>query len=143
MKLNQSGIDFIKKHEGWRDSVYLDSAGLETIGYGHLLKSGESFDGTITKQQGESLLLHDVSIAEKAVNDLVGVVLNQNQFNALVSFTFNLGRGNFEESTLLRLINDGNFGAAMLEFDRWVHAGGKMISGLVARRKKEAELFVA
>ena len=100
MNVDQQGIDFLKVREGWKNHVYLDSAGLPTIGYGHLIKDGESFD-TITKYQGELLLKQDMGFAVDAVNDLVNVELSQNQFNSLVSFVYNIGRGAFGDSTLL------------------------------------------
>lgn len=142
MNIDQAGISFIKAREGWRDSVYLDAAGLQTIGYGHLIKAGESFD-TITEYQGELLLKQDVKFAVDAVNNLVDVDLSQNQFNALVSFVYNIGRGAFADSTLLELLNAGDYNGAFNQFKYWKHAGGRESSGLVARRKLEAGLFLA
>lgn len=139
MQTSQRGIDLIKKWEGFSSEVYICPAGKETIGYGHLVKGGENFD-YITRGHAESILREDVGFAENAVNRLVKVELTQGQFDALVSFVYNLGEGQFKSSTLLKKINASD-DSAIMEFGRWVFAGGKKLKGLVKRRAEEAMLF--
>lgn len=143
MKLDQAGIDLIKQFEGFRAFPYLDSAGLLTIGYGHLIKDYESFPHDISIEEAEGILAKDAQFAVDAVNGLVEVPLNQSQFNALVSFVFNVGVGAFSRSTLLKKLNSGNYQEALSQFRRWNRAGGQVVAGLVNRRKKEADLFRA
>lgn len=139
-RTSQKGIDMIKRWERFVPTVYKDVAGFDTIGWGHLIKQGETFT-RITEEQGEALLVADLAEAERAVNDLVKVPLNKNQFDALVSFTFNLGRANLARSTLLRRLNAGMYEAAAAEFPRWVYAGGQQWQGLKNRRAHEQALF--
>lgn len=139
MRLSPTGLDLIKSHDGLRLSAYQDVVGVLTIGYGHT--SNVKPDMAISEQEAEEILRRDVSLFEKAVNDLVTVPLNQNQFDALVSFAFNLGRGALQRSTLLSKLNARDYGGAAAEFDRWINAGGKPWPGLVRRRKEERELF--
>ena len=107
-------------YEGLRLSAYKCQAGVWTIGYGHT-KAVTKGD-VITEEKAEELLLDDLSIFEKGVSSLVKVELNENQFSALVSLAFNIGLGNFQKSTLLRLINAGDFPSASKEFTRWSYA---------------------
>jgi len=143
--ISKNGLNLLKQFEGWRSQVYLDSAGLPTIGYGHLLKPGEFFD-IITKAEGESLLKSDVAEAENAVNDNVNVALTQNMFDALVSFVYNIGAYNFASSTLLRVLNEGDYEEARRQLSVWNKVtvnGVKVVSqGLVNRRQHEQDLFV-
>lgn len=144
MRINQIGADFIKRHEGLRLTAYKDVGGRWTIGYGHLLPPNEDFEGyTITRTEADTLFTADVKEAEDAVNRLATVPLTQNQFNALVSWTFNLGQGNLQTSTMLRVLNNGDYERAAQELQRWIYAGGEVISGLVNRRQDEANLFFA
>ena len=139
MKTSNKGIELIKKHEGFRAKAYKCPADKWTIGYGHTLNV-KSTD-VITKEQGEYFLRQDVEHAEKEVNKH-NLNINQNQFDALVSFVFNLGVGNFSRSTLLRRIKAyPNDITIRREFARWVYAGGKILPGLVTRRKEEADLY--
>ena len=139
MKTSDKGIDLIKKHEGFRSKAYRCSANVLTIGYGHTLNV-KSTD-VITLDEAESFLRQDVEFAEKEVNRH-NLNINQNQFDALVSFVFNLGVGSFSRSTLLRKIKSNpNDPAIRKEFEKWVYAGGKVLNGLVRRRKEEAELY--
>jgi spore coat assembly protein SafA len=137
--LSQNGLDMIKGFEGLRLSAYQDSAGVWTIGYGHTgnVKPGDR----ITQAQAEDLLQKDTAWAQQAVRDQVKVPLTQGQFDALTSFTFNLGAGALEKSTLLKKLNAGDYAGAQAEFGKWVHAGGQVLQGLVRRRAAEAELF--
>ncbi|MGA7255424.1 MAG: lysozyme [Terracidiphilus sp.] len=129
--------------EGFRPSTYLDSVGLPTIGYGHKLLPGESFSVGITQAEAQALLTRDVAAAGQAVARFVRRPLTQGQFDALVDFVYNLGAARLASSTLLREVNDGNLGAAALEFHKWDHCGGQENSGLKARRQAEMRLFLA
>lgn len=137
--LSQNGLDLIKGFEGLRLSAYQDSAGVWTIGYGHTgnVRPGDR----ITQAQAEALLQKDTAWAQQAVRDQVKVPLSQGQFDALTSFTFNLGAGALEKSTLLKKLNAGDYAGAQAEFGKWVHAGGQVLQGLVRRRAAEADLF--
>ena len=140
MNISEAGIQLIKKFEGCSLKAYKCPAGIWTIGYGHTLNVNEG--QTITKKQAEDLLKQDLRSFELTVNNLVNVPLNQNQFDALVSFCYNLGTGNLKKSTLLKLLNKQDYLGAAEQFDRWVYAGGKKLSGLVKRRAAEKELFL-
>lgn len=142
MKTSQSGLDFIADHEGLELTAYPDpGSGGEpwTIGVGHTggVKPGD----TCTKHEALQWLAEDVETAEKAVLRMVDVPLSQNQFDALVSFVFNCGAGNFEKSTLRRLLNDLDYDGAKGQFPRWDKAAGKVMAGLTKRRHAEAALF--
>ena len=139
MSLSSGGLDLIKSHEGLRTSAYQDPVGVWTIGYGHTgtAKPGQK----ITEAQAEQLLRKDVGWAEDAVRKNVKVPLTQGQFDALVSFTFNLGAGALGRSTLLKKLNAGDYAGAQAEFGKFVHAGGRVLPGLVRRRGEEAALF--
>ena len=140
-KTSPKGIDLIKEFEGFRARAYLCPANVLTIGYGHTktCKPGQ----VVSTAKGEELLIKDLKRFENAVNVLVKVPLNQNQFDALVSFAFNVGVGAFKASTLLRLLNQGNYKLATNEFKRWVHGGGRKLPGLIRRRQAEANLFAS
>lgn len=132
----------IARLEGEVLHAYRDQAGVLTIGVGHVVKKGESFPGTITKEESRELLRKDVKIAEDAVNNSVKVSLTQDQFDALVSFTFNVGGGALKKSTLLRLLNAGDYQGAADQFPKWRVAGGKVLQGLVNRRQAERQTFL-
>lgn len=139
MKTSSKGIEFIKRHEGFRARAYQCPAGVWTIGYGHT--RGVNNGDVITKEQGERFLIQDLQTAEREVNSH-GLIVNQNQFDALVSFVFNVGVGNFSRSTLLRKLKvNTNDSTISYEFSRWKNGGGKVLPGLVKRRKEEAELY--
>jgi len=140
MKLSQAGIDLIKSFEGYRSEAYQCSAGVWTIGYGHT-NSVLPLQKT-TPEQAEKFLRDDVADAVSAVNRLVKVSLSQAQFDALVSFTFNLGGSALASSTLLKKLNAKDYYGARQQFKRWNKAGGKVLAGLVRRRAAEAELFM-
>lgn len=142
MKTSQKGIDLIKSFEGLSLKVYDDAVGLKTIGYGHLIKKGEVFT-TISLQEAEDLLRKDLNQFEEGVSTSVKVALTQNQFDALVSFAFNLGMGNLNSSTLLKKLNAGDIQGAASEFGRWNRAGNKVLAGLTRRRLAEKELFLS
>lgn len=132
--------DLIKKWEGLRLNAYQDSVGVWTIGWGHTstAKPGMS----ITKEEAQELFRKDVAWAEAAVKKHVKVDLKQNEFDALVSFVFNVGEKNFADSTLLKLLNEARYKAAAYELNRWVYAGGKKLKGLERRRTSEREYFL-
>ena len=141
MKISQDGINLIKSFEGLRLEPYHCSAGVLTIGYGSTgphVKAGMS----ITESQAATLLAKDLQRFEAGVNELVKVPLTQGQFDALVSFAFNLGCGSLENSTLLRRLNGGEDKAAVFceELPKWVKGGGGVLPGLVRRREAEVKL---
>jgi lysozyme len=140
-KLSDRGAKFIGSFEGFLVDAYWDQWGsVWTIGFGH---TGNVHPGDhVTRRKALTLLERDAATAARAVRDLVDVPLNQNQFDALVSFAFNLGAGALAESTLLRKLNKGNYRGASREFKKWVHAGGQVLPGLVRRRHAEAHLFL-
>lgn len=142
MQTSQKGIDLVKKFEGTVLKVYKDAVGKDTIGIGHLIKSGEHFT-TLTQQQAEDLLAKDLKQFEVGVTTAVKVALTQNQFDALVSFSFNLGLGNLNSSTLLKKLNAGDYQGAADEFPKWNRASGRVLQGLTNRRIAERELFLS
>lgn len=138
--ITQHGLNLIKQFEGFSSRIYLDTAGLPTIGYGHLLRAGEAdmFKNGITESIAQALLTKDVLRAEQAVLRLITVSLTNGQFDALVSFTFNLGSGALQRSTLRRKVNREEHIDVPAELIKWIWAGGKKLNGLVKRRKAEA-----
>jgi len=142
--ITQNGINLIKKFEGFEPEIYLDAADLPTIGYGHLLRSGEAemFKNGISPEAGEALLIKDVLSAEQAVLRLIRVPLTDGQFDALTSFTFNLGSGALQRSTLRHKINRDEHDEVPKQLLRWVWAGGRRLKGLVRRRKAEARSYL-
>ncbi|PWC13659.1 muraminidase [Brenneria roseae subsp. americana] len=138
----RAGIALIKSFEGCRLTQYRDAVEKWTIGYGHLILPCERFDHTLTEEEAEELLRNDLKIIEGQILKLVDVDINQNQFDALVSFAFNLGPGNLKRSTLLLYLNQGKYTEAAEQFLRWNKAGGKELYGLTRRRAAERELFL-
>ncbi|WP_337008814.1 lysozyme [Pantoea sp. AS142] len=140
MKVSNNGINLIKRFEGLELKTYKDSVGILTIGYGHThaVKAGD----VITGEQADAFLREDLQVAELTINTNVKVKLTQGQFDALASFVFNLGSGNFVKSTLIRKLNAGDYAGAADEFGKWVNAGGKKLPGLVKRRAAEREVFL-
>jgi lysozyme len=141
MQISDKGLTLIREFERCRLHVYQDVKGLATIGVGHLLKAGESYPNGITEQQALTLLRSDASWAEHVVSERVKVALTQDAFDALVSFVFNVGSGTLERSSVLTLINAGEPGKAAEALLAYCHAGGKVIDGLLRRRKAEAALL--
>lgn len=139
MHISDAGLALIRQSEGLRLRAYLCPAGIPTIGYGST--AGVKMGQTITAERAEELLREDLRQFEAAVSRLVKVPLSQGQFDALTSFAFNLGAKSLEKSTLLRLLNAGDYPGAAAQFDRWVYASGKKLSGLVKRRAAERALF--
>ncbi|EQA1588789.1 lysozyme [Enterobacter hormaechei] len=145
MQTSENGIALIKEFEGCKLTAYQDSVGVWTIGYGWT----QPVDGkpiragmTIKQETAERLLKTGLASYESDVSRLVKVGLTQGQFDALVSFTYNLGSRSLSTSTLLRKLNAGDYAGAADEFLRWNKAGGKVLSGLARRREAERALFL-
>ncbi len=150
-QINQAGLELIKSHEGLALKPYLCPAGKPTIGYGHVILPGESFGQGLTPEQAEALLQADLATAQLDVAELASLALGGNQFSALVSFVFNLGRGNLASSTLLKKLNAGDLAGAAAEFPKWCkvskkNAQGQVykeeLPGLKKRRLAEQALFL-
>jgi lysozyme len=143
MTPSENCIDLIKRFEGYSDKAYPDpgtGASPWTIGYGHT--RGVEPGMTCTMEQATRWVYDDVEDAARAVQDYVRVPLTQSQFDALVSFVYNVGVHNFNTSTLLKKINMGDMDGAAAEFLRWNRAGGKVMNGLTRRRQAESDLFM-
>lgn len=136
-----NGLALIMQFEGFMAEPYLCPGGYWTIGYGHVIQNPKDYPYSLTRDEALELLAKDVIIAERAVLRLITVPLNTGQFDALVSFTFNLGAGVLQRSTLRRKINREDHADAPAEFRKWVWAGGSKLNGLVKRRKAEAEMY--
>lgn len=142
--ITENGLSLIKNYEKLALNTYICPAGYPTIGYGHVVKPAEaaSFANGINEHQANALLAADVGVAERAVLRLISVPLTDGQFDALVSFTFNLGAGALQRSTLRRKVNRGDHEAAPAEFMKWVWAGGRKLKGLIRRRAAEVAMYV-
>lgn len=141
MQTSTKGIELIQRFEGLELTAYLCPAGVWTIGYGH---TGDVKEGDrVTRAEATALLQKDLKRFERVVESSIDVSLTQEQFDALVSFTYNLGGGALRKSTLRRILNQGDYQGAAEEFLRWVKAGGKTLKGLVRRRAAERELFLS
>lgn len=140
MRTSEKGIEFIKLSEGLLLKAYQDSGGVWTIGYGHTkgVKKGDQ----ITEYMATEYLKDDLRTSEQAVNMYVTSQINQNQFDALVSFTFNLGPGNLKSSTLLKRVNANPADPDIeRQFKRWIYCKGVVLKGLVKRREREAAMY--
>tara|TARA_R110002012_G_scaffold321835_1_gene551702 strand:+ start:1085 stop:1540 length:456 start_codon:yes stop_codon:yes gene_type:complete len=146
LKTSNKGLEIIKKHEGLRLKPYLCPANVPTIGYGATYYPNGAkvnmTNGSITEQYAEDMLKDMLVRYEDGVSRYVQVQLNQNQFDALVSFAYNLGLGALKSSTLLKRINENPCDPDIkMQFKRWVKADGKTLTGLVKRRKEESKLY--
>jgi lysozyme len=144
MIISDKGLSLISGFESFSARPYhgdADKPTILTIGYGHVIKTGEIFT-KFTQEQAFELLRKDCKIAEKCINEYLGIPLNQNQFDALVSFVFNVGCNAFKYSTMLFLLNNKHLDDAADEFGKWIYANGVKVNGLVNRREKERELFL-
>lgn len=141
MKISDNGIAFIRDHEGCVLTAYQDGGGVWTIGIGHTrgVKAGQ----VITQSRADEFLADDISPVETCINKSVTVALNQNQFDALASFIFNVGENAFKNSTLLKKLNAGNYRAAADQFTRWVYDNNVFVQGLYNRRTDEKVLFLS
>lgn len=140
MRISQAGIDLIKEYEGCKLEAYKCPAGVWTIGYGHT--GPDVYKGRyIGPTMATMLLREDLERFEREVTAMLVIPVRQHQFDALVSFAFNLGSSALRKSTLLRKLNNGDYAGASAEFDKWTRAGGKVLPGLVRRRAAERKLF--
>ena len=137
--ISNEGIALIKKFEGCELESYRCSADVPTLGYGHT--RGVSDGDTCTQQEADNMLADDLQEFEQYVNDLVNADLSQNQFDALVAWTYNLGPTNLKASTLLKRVNEDDIADVPHQIKRWNKAGGKVLDGLIRRREAEALLF--
>ena len=142
MLLSDAGLHLIARFEGFVPHVYHDVGGLATIGYGHLLRAGESYPNGISQADALELLRSDAQVAVNAVNAGVKVAISQNSFDAIVSFTFNLGTGALASSTALRLLNTGDLQGAADALLLWDKVNGVPNQGILNRREAERELFL-
>ena len=144
MKTSEAGLRLIKEFEGFRSKAYVCPAGVLTIGYGHTSAAGEPSvvrGMEITNGVAHEILRSDLDRFERGVASLVKVDLDQNQFDVLVSFAFNCGLGNLKKSTLLKRVNAKRFEDVPAELMKWTRGGGKVLPGLVRRRRAEAEMW--
>jgi lysozyme len=140
MKPSQRCYDLISKWESFSAKPYVCPAGKWTIGYGHT-KGVTETSPPITIEQAVDLLAEDAEEAAEAINRLCKATLTQGQFDAMCSLTFNIGIAAFTKSTLLKMVNAGNWAGAARQFDLWIHSNGRVLNGLVERRKEERALF--
>lgn len=146
MRISVLGLELIKRYEGFSAAPYLCPAGVPTIGYGSTYYENdqkvELSDPPITEDWALQLLLNTVVTYEKAVASMVTSPISQNQFDALTSFCYNVGVTNFKKSTLLKLVNNNPLDPNIaIQFGRWIRANGRVLAGLVKRRKSEADLY--
>jgi lysozyme len=142
-QISTVGLSLIQHFEGFSKTVYLCPAGIPTIGFGHALREGEDFAHGISLYEAQVLLQQDVWRAQRSVLRLCPVGLTQGQGDALVSFTYNLGAGALQRSTLRRKLLRGDMARAAEQFMVWVYAGGRKSKGLIARRRAEQLLFLS
>src|SRR5271154_299976 len=133
-QITENGLNLIKKYESFYADPYRCPAGFLTIGYGHMIRKNELFNSPISMDKALELLKKDVEISEKAVMHQISYLLNDNEFDALVSFTFNLGSAQLQRSTLRMKVNRGDILGASKEFLKYVFAGGRKLHGLILRR---------
>ena len=147
MRINDAGLDIVKRFEGFRAQVYRCPAGVPTIGYGGTrYRDGTPVrmgDGEITEEEAEDLLASHCGHAGRSISRLSTVALSSNQFSALVSLTMNIGSGNFQASAVRQKLNRGDYDGAADNFWQWRRGGGRILPGLVRRRAAEAALFRA
>lgn len=141
MNVSDKGLDLIRHFESLRLEAYLDTGNVPTIGWGHT--KGVQMGDTCTREQADAWLFDDCASAEHDVRATVHVPLNQNQFDALVSFVYNIGGKQFANSTLLLLLNRGAYVAAAEQLTRWNKDNGVTLAGLTKRRLMEEDLFLA
>ncbi len=134
MNVSSAGRAFIKQNEGFDQFPRADAHGTQVIGYGHQIQPGEDYSGGITKLAASDLLDQDLISREDAITNSVTVPINQNQFDALADFVYNVGIGAFQKSTLLQVLNNGNYSGAATQFLQWQNGG---------RRTADKNLFTA
>jgi lysozyme len=146
MRISKNGVALIELFEGFSPRMYLDSVGLPTIGYGTLIDTAEEQylkEAVISRSEAEELLIREMAGMERTLNLLLtNIPVNQNQYDALCSFVYNLGTGSLRTSTLLKKMKvNPNDPTIRNEFLKWVYAGGKKLKGLIDRRSREADLY--
>jgi len=139
MNISQEGLSLIKKFEGCEYNAYKCAAGVWTIGYGHT--AGVKEGDLVTQQEADKILEEDMKEYEGYINDYVTVDLDQNQFDSLVSWVFNLGPANLRASTMLKVLNNKEYEEVPNQMKRWNKAAGKVLEGLIRRREAESLLF--
>ena len=139
MKISENGLELIKKFEGCETTAYQDSVGVWTIGFGHT--KGVEEGQTCSIEDAESMLADEMDEYEGYINNMVKVELQQHEFDALVAWVYNLGPTNLGESTMLKVLNGGQFDRVPDEMNRWTRAGGEILEGLVRRRQAESLMF--
>ena len=139
MKISEDGLELIKKFEGCETTAYQDSVGVWTIGFGHT--KGVEEGQTCSIEDAESMLADEMDEYEGYINNMVKVELQQHEFDALVAWVYNLGPTNLGESTMLKVLNGGQFDRVPDEMNRWTRAGGEILKGLVRRRQAESLMF--
>lgn len=143
MKLSKSGIDFLLSEEGFSPNAYADG-GFYSIGYGHQIQPSENYllNATITREQAQKIFQRDLIPREQAINNLVKVPINQNQFDALISLIYNIGIGNFSGSSLLQSINSGaSEDEIRANWRKWNKSQGNVLEVLVNRRERELLMY--
>lgn len=140
MQISPEGIAAIQDRESFSATSYVDARG-RSIGWGHFIQPGESFAEPMDPVTAENLLYQDLANAQNAVRSYVTVPLSQNQYDALVSFVYNIGGGAFRTSTLLAKLNAGDYAGAAEQFARWNKSQGSILTALINRRASEAEQF--
>ena len=139
MNIGTKGLDLIRFFEGLELNAYQCAAGVWTIGYGHTKDVQQGM--TISEARANEMLAEELNEYESSINGLVTVELNQDQFDAMVSWVYNLGVGNLKASTLLKVLNAGDYDGVPAQMMRWNKAGGKVLEGLTRRRQAEADMF--
>lgn len=144
-RLTAKGLDMIRRHEGFSPVIYTCPAGYRTIGHGHVVLRHEQdrFAAGITPDEAMALLRLDAELAERSVSRLVNLPLSDGRYDALVSFTFNLGAGALQRSALRRKVNRGEHEAVPAELMKWIWAGGRRLPGLLRRRREEAACYAS
>lgn len=141
MAITPQGLALIKRYEGFSALPYRCPAGYITVGYGHVVLPHEVFDMPLSEAQADKLLVDDVMLAERAVRRFIERALHAHEYDALVSFTFNLGAAALQRSRLRRAVVHGSLDEVETQWMRWVYAKGRRLSGLVARRRAEFMLY--
>lgn len=144
MQLSHSGLEFLKDQEGFKAKAYRDGGGVWTIGYGTTFVDGKPVQEGMTCTESEAVvwLAQDTASVQTTLNQSVRMPLRQNQFDALVSLVYNIGEEAFRKSTLLRLLNMGDYMGAYAQISRWDKDNGKVVLGLTKRRMREQSLFI-
>lgn len=141
-EIPKTAIDLIKRFEGFSADKYICPAGYETFGYGSLCSHYPNIIFPITKDEAENCLKQDLNRFAISVCKLIKVPINDNQYSALLDFTYNLGSGTLQRSTLRAKLNRGEYDSAANEFMRYIYGGGRILPGLLKRRQAEYDLFM-